>query len=67
MEKIGIRVDTAEDLYQLLRTIPEGIRERLPVMIENQDYCNIEVDAYETTETQGNIERGFLIRRDVDE
>lgn len=44
-------------------TIPDGILERLPLELfcddTNKMYSIIAVDAFELTETQGNIERGL--------
>lgn len=67
MEVSG-NVSTAQDLFELLKQIPEAQRERLPIqgifMNEDgtdQDSDQVYVNAYETTETEGCIARGLQI------
>ena len=60
------RIDTAQDLFELLSKIPPAQRDRLPVSVSTDDgnnmfTANLNVSAYETTETEGCIERGFVI------
>ena len=62
MELIGLKIDTAQELYELLSEIPPAMRERLPVLLESET-SQVVVDAYEVTETEGCLERGFLIRK----
>ena len=57
---------TAQDLFEILCQMPEGIRARLPiVMVVNDGMDGFEapfcVSAYEGTETEGCIERGFTL------
>lgn len=55
---------TAQDLFEMLSEIPEGVRERLGLQLlwddEGAD-APLYAEAYEVTETQGNIERGFRL------
>lgn len=63
---------TAEDLLQLLLEIPEGVRARLPIIMQSEDdnfYHEgpVDVEVYETTETEGCIERGFrIVKREAE-
>lgn len=61
-------VDTAQELYEMLSQIPQAQRERLPVEIGDEETNILHtgdmwVVAFETTETEGCVERGFRIRR----
>ncbi len=67
MELFG-NVDTAEDLFKLLQTIPQSQRERLPVEIGDEETNvlrsgDLNVCAFDTTETEGCRETGFRIER----
>lgn len=62
---------TAQDLFELLCQIPEGVRDRLPVEVLFNDGMDMleapfKVSAYEGTETQGNIERSFRLSPEKD-
>jgi len=63
MTEKSAQVSTALDLKQFLSTIPEGVLERLPLSFISEDgmlsFSINDVEAYELTETQGCIERGF--------
>lgn len=54
------QVYSADELYELLKAIPEAQRKRLPVIL-NGETGNIQAYAYEVTETEGCIERGLQI------
>lgn len=63
---------TAEDLFQLLKDIPVGVRERLPIIMAADDinfYYEgpVDVDVFEVTETEGCIERGFRLVKPEEE
>ena len=67
MELFG-KIDTAEELFELLKKIPQEQRKRLPVEIGDEESNilrtgELNVTAFETTETEGCIERGFRIER----
>ena len=54
--------ETAEDLFQLLNEIPPAQRERLPIILVGDDcYGDVSVAAFECTETEGCIVRGFRL------
>ena len=53
-------IDTAEELLDFLQSIPREQLSRLPVMV-GENYGDVYCYAYETTETQGNIERGLQL------
>jgi len=55
---------TAQDLFEMLSEIPVGIRERLGLQImlgDNGADAPLFAEAYEVTETEGCIERGFRL------
>lgn len=59
-------VYTAQELFELLSQIPEGIRARLPIQLLLDDGMTLleppfDVTAFEVTETEGCIERGFQL------
>ena len=63
MTEQSARISTALDLKRFLSSIPEGILERLPLTFISADgmlaFDIDSVEAFEVTETEGNIERGF--------
>lgn len=71
-EKTSDPLNTAEDLFQFLLSIPQPLREVLPlsVFIDNDKVENVLVEepfyaqAYEVRETEGCLERGFRISSD---
>jgi len=57
-------IDTAAELLQFLLTIPQAVLERLPIQLAVGDELvegSIYIQAFETTETEGEIERGFRL------
>ena len=59
------RVSTALELKQFLNTIPDGVLERLPLsFITGDGMMMVDIDmveAFDTTDTEGNIERGLRL------
>lgn len=71
MEKGFYNIQTAQDLFEALKSIPEPLREVLPIMIDPdiepsawEDAYAVDVEAYEVRETEGCLERGFRITLD---
>jgi len=62
-------IHTAQDLYEFLKTIPEGHRKVLPLDFIDGEGCNgyyiHSVDAYRTFDGEGNEERGFRLIGDI--
>lgn len=57
-------ISTAEDLFRVLSQIPQSTRDRLPIIlvVDGQDYQgSIQVDAFEDTESEDEMERGFRL------
>ena len=64
MERSINGIHTADELLDFLNTIPRGILERLPLSVIFNDGMEellppFDIEAFETTETEGCIERGF--------
>lgn len=57
-------VHTAQELFEFLNSIPEPIRQVLPVEVTEEVHngpSRIDVEAYEVRETEGCLERGFRL------
>jgi hypothetical protein len=58
---------TAQELYEFLKSIPQPLREVLPLAIldelepDETPSAVLAVEAYEVRETEGCLERGFRI------
>jgi len=64
------KASNADDLFQILSNIPQEQRKRLTLEICDEESNilrsgELNVYAFETTETEGCIERGFRIERQV--
>ena len=70
MEKF-ITIHTAQELFEFLQSIPEPIRQELPVEVFDElepdevRSGQVNVEAYEVRETEGCMERGFRLSPDV--
>lgn len=61
---------TAQDLFEMLSEIPVGVRERLGLQLMLGDSgadAPLHAEAYEVTETEGNIVRGFRLSSDEED
>ena len=67
MEK-SANIHTAQDLYEFLKTIPEGHRQVLPLDFidgEGQEgYYIKQAEAFRYFDSEGNEERGFRLSGD---
>ena len=61
---------TAEELYEFLKTVPQGARKEMPIMViyeEEQGESEVHVSAYDTYETEGCREIGLQIYTGISE
>lgn len=62
--EISAKCETAQDLFVLLSSIPQHLREQLPIIViadEDQEVDTVSVNAYSVHETEGCLEQGLQI------
>lgn len=66
MNEILSDIQTAEELFQFLNTIPTALRSKLFISVQERDiedepYEGIDIHAYSEHETKGELEQGLII------